>query len=78
MKARKLIFFFLNKYQLPCEIRFNSNVNGLFGQVLSILCVYLCVCDSSGVISTLRTKTTSPAGSQPQVLLEIKQEISAL
>lgn len=40
--------------------------------------VRVCVCDSSGVISTLRTKTTSPAGSQPQVLLEIKQEISAL
>lgn len=36
--------FFLNKYQLPCEIRFNSNVNGLFGQVLSILSVYICVC----------------------------------
>lgn len=63
---------FSNKYQLPCEIRFNSNINGLFSQVLSILC------DSSGIISALRTKTTSPAGSQPQVLLEIKQEISAL
>lgn len=34
---------FSNKYQLPCEIRFDSNVNGLFGQVLSILCVYTCV-----------------------------------
>lgn len=32
-------FFFLNKCQLPCEIRLNSNINGLFGQVLSILCV---------------------------------------
>lgn len=32
-----------NEYQLPCEIRFNSSVNGLFGQVLSILrvCVAL-------------------------------------
>lgn len=38
----------------------------------------VCVCDSSGAISPLRTKTTSPAGSPPQVLLEIKQEISAL
>lgn len=32
-------FFILNKCQLPCEIRLNSNINGLFGQVLSILCV---------------------------------------
>lgn len=38
----------------------------------------VCVWDSSGVTSPLRTKTTSPAGSPPQVLLEIKQEISAL
>lgn len=39
MKARKemLFFFFFNKCQLPCEIRLNSNINGLFGQVLSIL-----------------------------------------
>lgn len=42
------------------------------------VCVCTCVCDFSGVTLTLRTKTTSPAGSQPQVLLEIKQEISAL
>ena len=41
-KARKGLFS--NKYQLPCEIRFDSNVNGLFGQVLSILCVCICVC----------------------------------
>lgn len=35
---------FSNKYQLPGEIRFSSNENGLFGQVLSILRVCACVC----------------------------------
>ena len=80
-KARKGLFS--NKYQLPCEIRFDSNVNGLFGQVLSILCVYICVCICVCVTPVALylhwgPKTTSPAGSQPQVLLEIKQEISAL
>lgn len=38
-QEKKCFFFFLNKCQLPCEIRLNSNINGLFGQVLSILCV---------------------------------------
>lgn len=38
------MIFFSNKYQLPWKIRFNSNVNGLFGQVLSILCVCLWGC----------------------------------
>lgn len=42
-KKRKDEVFFSNKYQLPCEIRFDSNVNALFGQVLSILCMCVCV-----------------------------------
>lgn len=38
MKARKMHFC---KTNTNCLVRFDSNVNGLFGQVLSILCVYV-------------------------------------
>lgn len=42
------------------------------------VCVCVCERDSSGIISAVRIKTMSPAGGEPQVLLEIKQEINAL
>lgn len=76
MKARKVLFFVSNKYQLPCEIWLQCKwlvwPSVIHSLSLSLSgCMYVCV-------STLGTQTTSPAGSQPQVLLEIKQEISAL
>lgn len=75
-ESKKSAFFVSNKYQLPCEIWLQCKClvwpSVIHSLSLSLSgCVYVCV-------STLGTQTTSPAGSQPQVLLEIKQEISAL
>lgn len=61
-----------NKYQLPCEIWLQRKPL-VWPSVIYSSSLGVCEC-----VSTRGTKTTSPAGRQPQVLLEIKQEISAL
>lgn len=66
----EVLFYPINIRQYGiCFVKFNSNVNVLFGRGLPVLC--------GCAASALTTKTRSPAGSWPQVLLEIKPEISA-
>lgn len=60
-----------------CLVRFDSKVNDFFLQsVIYFVSLDVCVCVR--VCECVSTKTTSNAGSQPQVLSGIKQEISAL
>lgn len=78
-KKRNAFFFYFFFKQMPTALWNQIKLQYkwlVWPSVIHSVCV--CVWDSSGVTSPLRTKTTSPAGSLPQVLLEIKQEISAL